>query len=137
MSSFRRREALKYSLFSCAALLSGCYLGDDGSESTSTEPSAAPPSPAPPPSPSPPFAGASNVWNINPWLMFPAGTNFLLDLSITLPSGVTRGGLFAIEATGASLPSGMTLSSAGLLAVGGAAVVNVSGVIFNYTPPGG
>lgn len=67
--------------------------------------------------------------------MFPAGINTLLDLSITLPSGVARGGLFNIDSGGAALPSGVSLSSAGLLAVSGAAVVNVTGVIFRYSLP--
>jgi hypothetical protein len=69
-------------------------------------------------------------------LTFPAGNNFVLDLSITLPASVARGGIFGIDPSGAALPAGMSLSSAGLLAVGGSTVVNVSGVIFRYTPPG-
>lgn len=72
---------------------------------------------------------------MGPWLMFPAGSNALLDLTLTLPSGVARGGVFSIDSGGAALPPGMSLSSAGLLAVSGAAIVNVTGVIFRYALP--
>ena len=64
-----------------------------------------------------------------------AGTGATVNLATTLPSGVVQGGTFGISSSGASLPSGMSLSSAGILAVGSATVGDVVGVIFTYAEP--
>jgi hypothetical protein len=151
MNQSRRREVLKLGLFSCAALITACDFKDfeEAKNEAPTTPAAPAPTPAPAPAPAPGPAPAPSpgpapapsppsppgAWNVNPWLTFPAGGNFVLDLSKTLPAVVARGGDFAIDPSGAALPAGISLSNAGLLAVGGGTIVNVSGVIFRYTPP--
>jgi hypothetical protein len=55
-----------------------------------------------------------------------------MDLAATLPAGVARGGTFGVSSAGAPLPAGMTLSSAGILAIGNATAGEVVGVIFTY-----
>jgi len=60
------------------------------------------------------------------------GTNSTFDLSTTLPNGIARGGKFSIDSIGAALPAGMMFSTAGILAVGSAAIGTVNGVIFTY-----
>jgi hypothetical protein len=66
---------------------------------------------------------------------FFAGSGASFDLTVTLPSGVAKGGTFSVATSGASLPPGMTLSPSGILLVGTAAAGQTSGVIFAYTPP--
>jgi hypothetical protein len=58
-----------------------------------------------------------------------------LDLAATLPTGVARGGTFGISQSGATLPTGMTLTSAGILSVGTATIGEVIGVVFTYAEP--
>jgi len=48
---------------------------------------------------------------------------------------VKAGGSFAVDGSGAGLPSGMTLSTAGVLSVGTAVVGDTNNVIFSYTEP--
>lgn len=67
--------------------------------------------------------------------MFAVGSGSSLDLASTLPTGVKRGGVFGIAASGAKLPAGMTLAPAGILSVGTATVGGVAGVIFTYAEP--
>jgi len=69
-------------------------------------------------------------------LYFSAGSGATLDLAGTLPAGVARGGVFGISPGGAALPSGVTLSSAGILSVGNASAGAVVGVLFTYAEPG-
>jgi hypothetical protein len=69
--------------------------------------------------------------------VFAVGTGATFDLSTTLPASVAKGGTFGVSSSGAALPSGMTLSPAGILSVGAAVAAQVAGVIFTYTPPGG
>jgi hypothetical protein len=64
-------------------------------------------------------------------LIVGGGASF--NLAITLPVGVNPGGTFGVDANGPSLPPGMTLSSAGILSVGTAAVGTVTGISFTYT----
>jgi hypothetical protein len=75
----------------------------------------------------------------DPWLVpsisFTVGSSDSFNLATTLPAGTKPGGVFAVDPSGAALPSGMTLSPAGVLSVGSAAVGSVSGVIFSYTEP--
>jgi hypothetical protein len=58
-----------------------------------------------------------------------------MDLAATLPAGVARGGSFGVSSSGAALPAGMTLSSAGILAIGSATAGDVVGVVFTYQVP--
>ena len=74
------------------------------------------------------------AWIVPP-VYFAAGSGATVDLSSTLPSGVSKGGIFGISTTGAPLPAGMTLSPAGILAQGTAAEGPVVGVIFTYAEP--
>lgn len=62
------------------------------------------------------------------------GTKF--DLATTLPSGVARGGTFAVDPQGAKLPPGMHLAPSGILSVGSAKHGRAVGVIFQYEEPG-
>jgi hypothetical protein len=68
-------------------------------------------------------------------LQFAVGSGASLDLASTLPTGVKRGGDFGISSSGAVLPAGMSLTSAGILSVGTAIVGTVSGVVFTYSEP--
>lgn len=132
-----RRRLLRGGIAAVLGTLAGCEFG--GSDASSpigmspSEPPAPSPTPTPtPPSPSPtPPPAAPGAWNpsVPPLLV---GTNSTFDLSTTLPNGIAKGGKFAIDAMGAALPSGMTLSMAGILAVGSAAIGTVNGVIFTY-----
>jgi hypothetical protein len=63
------------------------------------------------------------------------GSGATFDLGSTLPSSVGRGGVFGIDTAGTRLPAGMSLSTAGILAVGSATVGSVAGVIFTYDAP--
>jgi hypothetical protein len=92
MKQFGRRDALRLGLFSCAALLSGCDWFSDTQEvtvssGTASSPASAPPpsaatapTPAPGVSTSPSPTQTTGVWDVNPWLIFPSGSNFVLDL---------------------------------------------------------
>lgn len=58
------------------------------------------------------------------------------NLATTLPTtGVKPNGTFSVDPSGAQLPSGMSLSSNGVLSVGNAVVGDTNGVIFVYTEP--
>lgn len=92
------------------------------------------PAPAPAPAPTPPPA-VPQAWNVNPWPFFVTGSGTSFDLATTLPVGIVRGGAFGVASSGSPLPAGMTLSSAGVLAVGSAVVSQAVGVVFTYTEP--
>jgi hypothetical protein len=64
-----------------------------------------------------------------------AGTGSTFDLNTTLPASAMRGGTYGIDASGARLPAGMSLSAAGILAVGSAILGSVTGVLFTYDAP--
>jgi hypothetical protein len=66
---------------------------------------------------------------------FTSGSSTAFDLSTTLPSGVVSGGTFSVDPNGAPLPTGMTLSSKGILSVGTAVATSVGGVVFVYAEP--
>jgi len=72
---------------------------------------------------------------VNPWPYFQAGSGATFDLSTTLPGSVVKGGTFGVSSSGPALPTGMTLSPAGILAVGNANVGQTVGVIFTYLEP--
>jgi hypothetical protein len=65
------------------------------------------------------------------------GSATSFDLASTLPGGLQTGGTFGVSSTGLPLPPGMTLSAAGVLSVGSAAVAVAAGVVFTYAEPGG
>jgi len=54
------------------------------------------------------------------------------DLASTLPPGIARGGVFAVDASGPTLPAGVSLSSDGILSAASQSPASVSGVIFSY-----
>jgi hypothetical protein len=68
-------------------------------------------------------------------IFFTVGSGATLDLSSTLPNGVVKGGVFAVSATGAALPAGMSLTPVGILAVGSATTGAVVEVVFTYVEP--
>ena len=84
---------------------------------------------------------AAPVWTINPEISFVVGQSTSIDLSLTLPAGVVKGGGatagtgFSVDPSGAKLPIGMSLSPSGILSLGTAAIGSTAGVIFSYTEP--
>jgi len=65
-----------------------------------------------------------------------AGAATSFDLTTYLPEGVTGGGTFYADSSGAPLPAGVSLSPAGILTVGAGAPAGLtSGVIFAYEAP--
>jgi hypothetical protein len=91
------------------------------------------PAPAAPPSPGATPPPAAPLWSPSP--TFVEGTQVPFDLATTLPAGVARGGIFAIDPAGAPLPAGMSLTSRGLLYAGTARTGTTAGVVFRYTEP--
>jgi chitodextrinase len=79
---------------------------------------------------------APAAWNIDPAPVLVAGSASTYDLAPTLPQGVVRGGVFSIDPSGAPLPSGVTLTSAGVLSATATASGSFSGVVFSYREPG-
>jgi hypothetical protein len=76
----------------------------------------------------------SSEWDIDNRLMnLTPGSQ--IDLSLTLPHDVLRGGVFSVDPAGAALPHGLSLSEAGLLEVAEKADCAASGVVFVYTEP--
>jgi hypothetical protein len=76
----------------------------------------------------------SSEWDIENRLMnLTPGSQ--IDLSLTLPHDVLRGGVFSVDPAGAELPHDLSLSEAGLLEVAAQADCAVSGVVFVYTEP--
>jgi hypothetical protein len=86
-------------------------------------------------------AAASDTGNPPPpdaWVVAPrlyAGhPEIVFDLAPTLPASVTPGGTFAVDPSGAPLPSGVALSAAGVLSLTDAASAGMTqGVVFVYT----
>src|SRR5262245_35920464 len=74
------------------------------------------------------------IWDIGA-PTFVEGSGGTFDLAPTLPNGVVPGGAFDVDSSGAPLPSGMTLSAAGVLTLGAAIAGITSGVVFRYTEP--
>ena len=125
-----RRDLLKHGLWALA-MLAGCRGGKESPSTTSADgmtpvaPDGAAEGGTPPPATSP--------WTIAPSPTFIQGSAATVDLAATLPASVMKGGIFAVDPSGAALPSGMTLSPAGILAVGTAAVGSATGVVFSYS----
>ena len=75
-------------------------------------------------------------WDVASISLFLNVPNSTFDLAATLPAGTKPGGRFSVDANGAALPAGVTLSSSGMLTLaGGAAPAQAQGVIFSYTEP--
>jgi hypothetical protein len=62
-------------------------------------------------------------------------TNVVVDLALTLPSGVARGGVFSLAPSSQPLPFGVLLASNGLLTVSNPAAGLTEGVVFSYSEP--
>lgn len=129
----RRRRLLGHGIALSVVMITGCRdgeislpVGGDPAEPPAPAPSAPPATPPPP--------AAPQAWNpsVPPLL---ASTRSTFDLASTLPSSVPRGGKFGVDTIGAPLPAGMSLSAAGILAVGTAAIGAVTGVVFVYDLP--
>jgi len=74
------------------------------------------------------------VWNPAP-LLFLAGKSSSIDLSMTLPAAIRRGGVFGLAAHSNPLPSHLKLSPSGILSADGPPVSVTSNVIFTYREP--
>jgi hypothetical protein len=68
---------------------------------------------------------------------FVQGSADTSDIQPSGPAGYTSGGTYDVDVSGTALPSGMTLSDAGVLFVGSAAAGTTNGVVFGYAEPGG
>lgn len=65
-----------------------------------------------------------------------AGAATSFDLASFLPEGVSAGGTFSADGSGAPLPDGVSLSPEGILTVAADAPAGLtSGVIFAYEAP--
>jgi hypothetical protein len=132
-TSANRRQALKFGLLACVSSLCGCGIGtndipfgEPGNPTPSPVPAAAPNSSSPAPA----------LWDPSPWLVMSSGeATVTLDMSITLPAGVRRGGLFGLAANSSSLPVGARLTSAGILSINNSEVGCTSGLVFTYAEP--
>jgi chitodextrinase len=82
-----------------------------------------------------PAANAPITWQVDPSPVLTAGSSNAFDLSQTLPQGVVRGGVFSVDPSGSPLPSGVTLTSTGLLSASSGASGSFSGVVFAYREP--
>jgi len=77
----------------------------------------------------------SDVWVVSA-VLYAGQPSIVVDLSSTLPAGTKQGGTFGVDSSGAALPSGVSLSSDGILSLDSAASVGVTqGVVFSYTEP--
>ena len=137
-----RRRLFKGALAVAATTLGGCRWDSETSLPLSGAPSTeGPPAPAPTQSPTPtitppstPEPSTSGTWApFVPALI--VGSSGSFDLNTTLPLSIKRGGTYGIDSGGPRLPVGMSLTSAGILAVGTAAIGTVTGVIFTYDAP--
>jgi hypothetical protein len=92
-----------------------------------------------PDSPKPANGSASPlqaIWDPSPWLMMSSSKpTVTVDMSITLPVGVRRGGIFGLAAKSSALPAGATLTRAGILSIVSFNVGSTSDLIFTYSEP--
>jgi hypothetical protein len=131
MKTYSRRAVLALGLIGGQSLLAACGGGGGGGAAGSgietSPPVTAGGSPVQPSAPTP-------SWSVPPTIGLVADGQYSFDLSITLPSGVKLGGTFSVDPSGAALPTGVTLSSKGILsASSGAALDAVSGIVFAYS----
>jgi hypothetical protein len=82
----------------------------------------------------PPALPGAVIWNPAP-LVFAEGSFASIDLSLTLPARVRRGGVFGVAANSSPLPSQLTLSPSGILSANGPPLSVTSNVIFTYEEP--
>lgn len=138
MVQMSRRRALGFGLFSAAALLTGCGGSELVPGATGSVPGDAPPPPTPAPVPTPaPTPTPAPVWDPSPWLTFTSGAGpASVDLNVTLPAGVVRGGVFGLAPGSSPLPQGIVLSSAGVLTAASPSAGVTQGVMFSYAEPG-
>lgn len=135
MNCITRRVALTFGLVGWVAMQAGCGGSGESSPSQAASPPARAPTPSPAPTPAPsPSPPPQEAWNVGS-VYFAVGGGATLNLNTTLPRGVVTGGVFGISPEGAALPAGMSLSAAGILAIGSAVVGQVTGVIFTYAEP--
>jgi hypothetical protein len=78
----------------------------------------------------------ADVWDLSPWMWFVAGQSRVIDLSLTLPPGVARGGAFGLASGSTPLPPGFSLQASGLLNVVNPTVGQTANVQFTYAEPG-
>ena len=114
MKQVGRRTVLGFGLGAGALLILGCEVREQDSPASAD------------------ISATSAAWVVNP-PSFAVGGGGTFNLSNTLPIGVTRGGQFGVSSSGAKLPTGMTLTPAGILSVGSASVGSVAGVVFTYS----
>jgi len=74
------------------------------------------------------------VWDPAP-LLFLAGSFSSIDLTLTLPAGIRRGGIFGLAPNSDPLPPQLTLSPSGVLSSSGPPVSFTSNVVFTYQEP--
>jgi hypothetical protein len=67
---------------------------------------------------------------------FLQGSADTADIQPSGPAGYATGGVYDVDVSGQPLPSGMSLSDAGVLFVGSATAGTTSGVVFGYNEPG-
>jgi hypothetical protein len=67
---------------------------------------------------------------------FNQGSADTSDIQPSGPAGYVTGGIYGVDPAATALPSGMTLSDAGVLFVGSATAGTTNGVVFSYHEPG-
>ena len=74
------------------------------------------------------------AWTVYPHPVLSVGVAY--ELGATLPAGVKPGGRFGVDPSGTPLPTGVLLSTAGVLSVTSAAAPgDINGVVFAYEEP--
>ena len=134
MSKFSRRTLLGLALVTVESTLAACGGGSSTAVAASSEvPPAPSPAPTPTPTPSPPPPAPTIAWEVGAVLRMVADSISRVELDVTLPAAVRRGGTFGLHSSSAPLPAGITLSPNGwLLASQSARIGSISGVVFTY-----
>ena len=79
---------------------------------------------------------SQDTWAIAPLTLSIGDATIVYQLSATLPPNVKRGGTFGVDPSGNPLPTGVSLSSDGVLALNKqAAPGGAAGVVFSYVEP--
>lgn len=134
MSIIKRRSFLVCSSLGLPVWLGGCGGGQSNLDTSTEQALGTSPTPTPVAAPAPPPSPPE--WNVKAGLTFVAGATGVVDLNNTLPTGVSRGGTFSVDSTGAPLPVGTTLSADGKLTIASVATVGMTaGIVFAYTTP--
>jgi hypothetical protein len=114
-----RRDTLRFGLLILFWNVAGCGGGSSAGRLPDGTTTAAPP-----------------IWSVPP-IGLGQGAASTYDLASTLPDEIARGGVFAVDPSGSSLPTGVTLNAAGILSAVPQVTETISGVIFSYTPMAG